>query len=90
MPHRLSRKWEGRLIVRARIREGKPWIREPLRVEKVVQSDGREQLEEDTGPALNMQFLLYNVEILHEMFQCWGLKPKPTIPRIQREAGFCL
>ena len=35
----------------------------------------------------SFSFLASNTEILYEMFDEWGWKPKPTVPKIQREAG---
>ena len=81
----LARRWEGRLVVRKRLRNGGDWIREPSVSRQIASED--EGDESDEGPPLNSEFLASNTEILYEMFDEWGWKPKPTVPKIQREAG---
>lgn len=81
---RLSRLWECQLIVRKRIHDEKHWIREPAIPMKKSMADGVEE-EQDEGPPINHEFMKYNTAILHSMFKCWGLTPKPTIDKLTRE-----
>lgn len=82
---RLARRWENRLTIRARLRNGNPWIREPSPSSK-ERVDGEEE-DVDEGPPLNMEFLQFNTCILWEMLDSWGLKPKIGRKRIEKDAG---
>ena len=81
---RLARRWENRCIIRARLRNNNPWIREPPASSK---EDPNGAEPDDDGPNLNTEFLVHNCALLHGMFDSWGLRPKPTVERIQKEAG---
>ena len=83
---RLARRWENRCIIRARVRNQNPWIREPSRSRKDG-VDGNGDEEADDGPPLNTEFLMHNCAMLYEMLDSWGLRPKPNLERIQKEAG---
>ena len=86
---RLARRWDGLAVVRKRLRkEGGNWIREPDSKEKDPVDGGDSDQAEDSGPPLNADCLKYNDTILWEMFHCWGFKPKPTVDKIEAEAGF--
>lgn len=71
--------------IRSRIRNGNPWIREPMA--PVRENDEGEVAPDEEGPTMSMEFLQYNTVILHEMADCWGLKPKIGKGRIQKEVG---
>ncbi|CAK9110084.1 unnamed protein product [Durusdinium trenchii] len=51
----------------------------------VRENDEGEVAPDEEGPTMSMEFLQYNTVILHEMANCWGLKPKIGKGRIQKE-----
>ena len=86
---RLARRWDGLAVVQKRLRkEGRAWIREPDSKEKEPVDGAESDQAEDSGPPLNADCLKYNDTILWEMFHCWCFKPKPTVDKIEAEAGF--
>ena len=85
MPLRLARRWEARASIRKRVREKKPWLKEPV---SSVLRDGYEEDDEDHGPPINTEFMELNTDLLYEMFDAWGMKPKPNLKLIHKEVGF--
>ena len=79
---RLARRWENRVTIRTRLREGQPWIQEPPRGSRTT---GEEE-DDEGGPPINHDFLRRNTTALYEMFDCWGLRPKVTKEKLQKEA----
>ena len=86
---RLARRWENRSCVRARIRNGGSWIREPMKQPKETNegAGAGDQDADDEGPIINTELLMMNTVILREMFDAWGMKPKVSKNRIQKEVG---
>ena len=84
----LAKRWEGRLVIRKRLRKDGAWVVEPPPSKKRLSDDEASDEGECDGPALNTEFLMANTEVLFEMFDEWGWKPvKPTIEIIQKEVG---
>lgn len=97
MPTPLFKRWEARYPIRSRLRDAKLFVKEPLPKDNGHDSEGEDQVrsggdhgsESEAGPAgpsLTTEFLTYNTEILYEMFDCWGLRPRPTVKGIKKEA----
>lgn len=85
---RLARRWEARLKIKKRLQRGEPWIRLPDPPEAPPADDENASDDEGPkGPPINMQFLNFNVAIMYEMIDAWGLTPKPSVHKIEKEVG---
>lgn len=80
----LARKWECRVPIRRRILDQGVFVREPV---STKESEGEKPAKETAGPPLNTEFLQHNTEILYELFSLYGIRPKPTVGLLKKEAG---
>ena len=90
MPTRLANRWDNRLCIRARLRKEKVFVKEPSVSESHQPSDGEVDGSDNglpSGPPLSTDFLQLNSEILYELFDSWGIRPKPTVKQIHKEVG---
>lgn len=72
-----------RVGILKRMQAQKRFVKEPAR--SMVQEDG---VDVEVEAPLNMEFLGYNTHIMTEVFGFYGLRPKPTIKQLKKEAGF--
>ena len=73
MAPRLGDRWEALQIVRKRHRNKEAWIKEP-------------DHEEDKEVAPSTTFLHFNVAIVEEFFNFFGVGHLPKIQKVQKEA----
>lgn len=79
MAPRLADRWERLTLVRKRFRTTVPWLRVPLNEMEDVEGEHNEH-EPST------KFLKWNVCIIRAVYEAHGMKPKPSISQLQKQA----
>ena len=81
MAPRLAERWERCGLVRKPFRNKDPWVRVPTNENDDQDVDADLQMEPST------RFLKRNVSIIRAVYQTYGLRPKPSIPQLEKEVS---